>query len=264
MRRVQDIAWPVIGLGAVAVSSWLLFKELRGLSYASLRDAFGSISPARWVMACAVDRARLFGARLVRPDRAPPPRAEDRLAVRRADLVRHLRHRAQSSALRCSPGARHPLPRLFDPRPEHRRGRTAGRLLLVHLRPRRGDARRRPAARSGPTSSSASKARPDWVGQAAGVVLIAAPCLYMLGSLLHFPSIRVGGFELTYPRPPIAARQLLAGPLELIGAAGIVFFAPADRQSRLRRGARAFSSPPSASRWSATRRAGSACSRSPS
>ena len=51
MKRVQDIAWPVIGLGAVAVSSWLLFKELRGLSYASLRDAFGSISAARWVMA---------------------------------------------------------------------------------------------------------------------------------------------------------------------------------------------------------------------
>ena len=33
------------------------------------------------------------------------------------------------------------------------------------------------------------------------------------------------GFELVYPRPPIAARQLLAGPLELIGAAGIIYFA---------------------------------------
>ena len=66
---------------------------------------------------------------------------------------------------------------------------------------------------------------PDWVGQAAGWILLAAPCLYMLGSLLHFPSIRLGGFALTYPRPPIATRQLLAGPLELIGAAGIIFFA---------------------------------------
>ena len=46
MKRVQDIAWPVIGLGAVAVSSWLLFRELRGLSLASLREAFASISPA--------------------------------------------------------------------------------------------------------------------------------------------------------------------------------------------------------------------------
>ena len=36
---------------------------------------------------------------------------------------------------------------------------------------------------------------------------------------------RLGGFELVYPRPPIAARQLLAGPLELAGAAGIIFFA---------------------------------------
>jgi hypothetical protein len=34
MKRVHDAAWPMIGLGAVAVSSWLLFKDLRGLSFA--------------------------------------------------------------------------------------------------------------------------------------------------------------------------------------------------------------------------------------
>ena len=45
------------------------------------------------------------------------------------------------------------------------------------------------------------------------------------GSLLHFRPFRFGGFEFVYPRPPVAARQLLAGPLELIGAAGIIFFA---------------------------------------
>ena len=47
----------------------------------------------------------------------------------------------------------------------------------------------------------------------------------MVGSLLHFRPFRLGGFELVYPRPPVAARQLLAGPLELVGAAGIIFFA---------------------------------------
>ncbi len=61
MKRVQDIAWPVVGFGAVAVSSWLLFKELRGLSLASLGEAFGSISPARWVMAC-VSTAAAYAA----------------------------------------------------------------------------------------------------------------------------------------------------------------------------------------------------------
>ena len=51
MKRIQDIAWPVIGLSAVAVSSWLLFKELRGLSFASLREAIASISLGRWLLA---------------------------------------------------------------------------------------------------------------------------------------------------------------------------------------------------------------------
>ena len=51
MKRVHDAAWPVIGLGAVAVSSWLLFKDLRGLSLASLKSALFSISLARWLLA---------------------------------------------------------------------------------------------------------------------------------------------------------------------------------------------------------------------
>ncbi len=56
-------------------------------------------------------------------------------------------------------------------------------------------------------------------------MLLAAPSLFVIGSLLHFRPFRLGGFELVYPRPPVAARQLLAGPLELVGAAGIIFFA---------------------------------------
>ena len=51
MKRLHDAAWPVIGLGAVAVSSWLLFKDLRGLSFASLKSALFSISLARWLLA---------------------------------------------------------------------------------------------------------------------------------------------------------------------------------------------------------------------
>ena len=51
MKRVHDVAWPIIGLGAVAVSSWLLFKDLRGLSFASLKSALFSISPAGWLLA---------------------------------------------------------------------------------------------------------------------------------------------------------------------------------------------------------------------
>jgi uncharacterized membrane protein YbhN (UPF0104 family) len=66
---------------------------------------------------------------------------------------------------------------------------------------------------------------PLWLGQAGAVALVAAPSLYVVGSLLHFPPLKIGTYELVYPRPPIAARQLLAGPLELVGASGIIYFA---------------------------------------
>ena len=66
---------------------------------------------------------------------------------------------------------------------------------------------------------------PLWLGQAVGVALVGGPSLYVVGAFLHFPPIRVGAHDLVYPRPSIAARQLLAGPLELIGATGIVYFA---------------------------------------
>jgi uncharacterized membrane protein YbhN (UPF0104 family) len=55
--------------------------------------------------------------------------------------------------------------------------------------------------------------------------MLGLVCLYIAGSLLHFRPLKIGGFELVYPRPPIAARQMCAAPLELIGAAGIIYFA---------------------------------------
>jgi len=51
---------------------------------------------------------------------------------------------------------------------------------------------------------------------------------YVAGSMLRMPPFRWGRFEIEYPRPDIMARQLLAAPLELIGAAGIIYFALPD------------------------------------
>ncbi|MFN3891524.1 MAG: YbhN family protein [Beijerinckiaceae bacterium] len=58
-----------------------------------------------------------------------------------------------------------------------------------------------------------------------GATLLALCALYVLGSWRHFPPLKIGGFELVYPRMPIVARQLVAAPMELIGAAGIIYFA---------------------------------------
>src|SRR5690606_16229435 len=42
---------------------------------------------------------------------------------------------------------------------------------------------------------------------------------------LKLRPLRIGRLEISYPRLPIVARQLLIGPLEIIGAAAIIYFA---------------------------------------
>jgi uncharacterized membrane protein YbhN (UPF0104 family) len=223
MKRVQDIAWPIIGLGAVAVSSWFLFKELRGLSLASLRAAFTSISPLRWVLACAstalaysalawYDRIGLvhLGRKISWPFVALTSFVTYAIAHNIGASVLSgavIRYRAYSTK-GLSMGEVGLLVAFCSFTFGLGAVTLGGALLLFH-----------------PDLAERFDGAPDWIGQAAGVVLIAAPSLFVLGSLLHFRPVKLGEFELFYPRPPIAARQLLAGPLELVGAAGIIFFA---------------------------------------
>ena len=223
MRRIQDIAWPAIGLGAVAVSSWFLFKELRGLSFASLGEAFGSISAARWAMACASTAAaysalawydriglRHLGRRIGWPFVALTSFVTYAIAHNVGASVLSgavIRYRAYST--RGLSMAEVGLLVAFCSFTFGLGAVTVGGVLLL-LRP---------------DLVERFEGAPDWIGQAAGLSLLRATLLYALGSLLHFRPFRLAGFELTYPRPPIALRQLLAGPLELVGAAGIIFFA---------------------------------------
>jgi len=89
--------------------------------------------------------------------------------------------------------------------------------------------------------------------------MLSGVALYAAGSLFHFRPLKIGGFELVYPALRLAARQLLAAPLELIGAAGIIYFALPRRAIRVSSSCLAYSSPPSRSRLSAMRRAALGC-----
>ena len=66
---------------------------------------------------------------------------------------------------------------------------------------------------------------PESLVMAVGAAMLALTSLYVLGSWMHLKPFRIGSFQLTYPRLPIVMRQLVIGPLELIGAAGIIYFA---------------------------------------
>ena len=44
--------WPVIGFLAIAISFWLLAKELRGMSWTELWAGIGAISGSGWLLIC--------------------------------------------------------------------------------------------------------------------------------------------------------------------------------------------------------------------
>lgn len=63
------------------------------------------------------------------------------------------------------------------------------------------------------------------LAQAAGLAMLLVVAAYVFGSWLHLRPLRIGSFQLHYPALPIVARQLLVGPIELLAAAAIIFFA---------------------------------------
>jgi uncharacterized membrane protein YbhN (UPF0104 family) len=69
----------------------------------------------------------------------------------------------------------------------------------------------------------------DGAARLIGVGMLGFVALYTVGSWLKFRPLRIGKFEVIYPRLPIVARQYLAAPLELAGAAGIIYFALPDQ-----------------------------------
>ncbi len=58
-----------------------------------------------------------------------------------------------------------------------------------------------------------------------GLGCLAVVALYVIGSLMRFRPLTIGKMQIVYPRPGVMARQLFAAPIELAGAAGIIYFA---------------------------------------
>jgi glycosyltransferase 2 family protein len=223
MKGVHAAAWPIIGFGAVAISSWLLFKDLRGLSLASLKSALFSISPGRWLL--AIGSTFLAYAALAWYDRIALMHLGRRINWRYVAVASFTTY-----ALGHNIGASVLSGAVVRYRAYSEKGLSVGEIgvlvafcsftfalgaslvagfcLLLH-----------------PELAGRFAGAPLWLGQSVAAALVAAPSLYLIGALLHFPPLKIGGYELVYPRPPIAARQLLAGPLELIGASGIIYFA---------------------------------------
>lgn len=65
----------------------------------------------------------------------------------------------------------------------------------------------------------------DLLSTSAGIFMLMLVAAYVLGSCLRLRPLKIGNFQLEYPRWSIVARQLTIGPAELVGAGSIFYFA---------------------------------------
>jgi glycosyltransferase 2 family protein len=222
MKRLMDFAWPTIGLGAVAFSLWLLWKELRGVSVADVVAGFAAIPRRHWY--CAALSTVAAYAALAWYDRIGLAHLGRRLSWGFISLTSFTTY-----ALSHNIGASVFSGAVVRYRAYSTKGLSVaevgllvafcsftfflGTVLLGGL-----------VLTFEPGIAERWVAAPNWLARLIGLVMLAGVGAYMTGSLFHFRPLKIGRFELVYPRPPIAARQFLAAPLELLGAAGIIYF----------------------------------------
>jgi uncharacterized membrane protein YbhN (UPF0104 family) len=220
----KDYAWPAIGLAAVALSVWLLYQELRGISLADVGEGLAAIRLHQWLLAAAgsiVAYAALAGydhMALLHVGRKVPW-----LFITLCSFTTYaLSHNIGGSVIS---GA------VIRYRAYGSRGLTAPEIgilvavcwftfilatvavagVVLILEPRLID--------------RYIAGTPPLVSTMTGLALLGLVALYVVGSWLRLKPLHIRGLDIHYPKPQIVLRQLIIGPPELLGAAAIIYFA---------------------------------------
>lgn len=216
--------WPIVGIAAVVFSLWLLVNELRGISIDDVWDGLSAIPPRGWILAglsSVIAYASLAGY--------------DHIALlhigKRVSWLFVTLCSFTAYALSHNIGGSVFSGAVIRYRAYGTRGLTGqdvgvlvaicwftfilcslfvGGLVLV-LEPQIID--------------RFSGVPHHGLATAAGLAMLALVAAYAFGSWLHLKPLKIGSFQLHYPALPIVVRQLLIGPVELLGAAGIIYFA---------------------------------------
>jgi uncharacterized membrane protein YbhN (UPF0104 family) len=223
MKKALEYVWPVVGLAAVAFSFWLLYRELKGISASEVLDSVAAISLHRWLLAIAAT-VLAYGA-LAWYDRIALLHLGRKLSWPVISLVSFTTY-----ALSHNIGASVLSGAMVRFRAYGTMGLSIaeigvlvalcsftfvlgtvllGGLILV------GE----------PEIVLRLVDVPVWWARLLGIGLLVVVALYILGSWREFRPLKIGQFSIYYPRLRITARQLLAAPCEIIGAAGIIYFA---------------------------------------
>lgn len=223
MKRIFDYIWPLIGLVAVAFSGWLLFREIRHLSASEIIDSIALIPAAHWGLAIASTLVAYVA--LAWYDRIALLHLDRPLGWGFISLVSFTTY-----ALSHNIGASVVSGAAVRYRAYSTKGLSAAEIgVLVALCSFTfglGTVMLGGFVLIGePAIVMRLYDIPVELGRLVGFGLLALVALYILGSVLGFRPRKLGKLTLVYPRLPIVFRQLLAAPLELLGAAGIIYFA---------------------------------------
>ncbi len=221
--KLKDYVWPVVGLAAVGISVWLLYKELRSISLDDVIHSLYAIPAHRWVLAgfaSLVAYAALAGY--------------DRIALL------HLRRKISWLFIALCSFTTYAL--------SHNIGASVLSGAVVRYRAYSTQGMSGPEIALliafcsftfmlGILTLSAvvllmepqllqrfNTELPPSLSYVLGFGALAIVLLYVFGSWLHFKPLRVRRFTLEYPRLSVVAQQLIVGPLELVGAAAIIYF----------------------------------------
>ena len=222
--KFKKYFWPVVGAITIVVSARFLYKELRGLSLDELGDSFGAISAGNWML-CGLSTLLAYAALA----------GYDRIALmhlgRKVNWFFITLCSFTTYALSHNIGASVVSGAVVRYRAYSAKGLTpaeigvliavcsftfilgtlflAGIVLIIEpeVTGRFGDLL--------PLEATA----------ATGYLLLGLVALYVAASFMKLRPLQIGSLKIFYPEPPVVLPQLLIAPVELIGAAGIIYFA---------------------------------------
>ena len=231
MKRFLDFLWPLVGIAAVIASFWLLAQEFRGENFmADVTDRLKAIPPHRYALA-ALSTVIAYAA-LAWYDRI----ALLHLGVTHISWMFVSLCSFTTYALSHNIGASVFSGAMVRYRAYSSKGLTAaqvavlvaicsftfglGTILLGGL-----VLTFEPAELSRLAGLLPEMLTNQSTSRLIGIGCLAFVALYVVGSLLRLKPLKIGRFSLEYPRPDIVGRQVIAAPMELLGAAGIIYFA---------------------------------------
>lgn len=224
MIKLRTYLWPFIGLCAVVFSAWLLYHELRGISIEDVGDGLSAIPLHRWLLAglstllAYMALAGYDHIALLHLGRRVPFFFVTVCSFTTYALAHNIGGSVLSGAV-------------IRYRAYVSKGLTGQEVgILVGLCSFTfvlGV-----AILAGILLISAPEMLDGFIdvlpisaSRTSGVMILALVGLYVAGSWLGLRPLRLGRLQISYPKLPIVARQMIIGPAELMAAAAIIYFA---------------------------------------